>query len=143
MYSPPGSTTPRFKTGDKVVGLVVFSHIVSTGRGALAREVAIPARYAAKIPEGKGEREVAGLLVAGCTAVKMVDEARVKTGHRVLVVGGSGGVGSMALQMVSDRVGREGVAVGVCSGESVAIVKGLAADEVGGCFERQRGDRLT
>jgi NADPH:quinone reductase-like Zn-dependent oxidoreductase len=126
----PHDCQARFKEGDKVVALVVFSHILSTGRGALAGQVAIPARYAVQVPAGREERDVAGLLVAGCTAMKMVDDAALENGQRVLIVGGSGGVGSMTLQMARHGVGLNGLVVSICSAQSDAMVRQLGAHEV-------------
>lgn len=135
VHAPPTSI-PRFKPGDRIVALVLFSHILSTSCGALAETVSIPARFAVKIPEVKGDRDVAGLMVAGCTAVKVVDDAGLGKGDRVCVVGGSGGVGSMVLQIVRDRVGVEGTVVVVCSGRNEGLVRGLGADEVSSAPER-------
>lgn len=115
------------------MALVVFSHILSTGQGALAETVVIPARFAVKIPDGVGERDVAGLMVAGCTAVRVVAEVKLETGDRVLVVGGSGGVGSMAVQIVRDRVGVEGKVVVVCSGRNEGLVRRMGGDEASSC----------
>ncbi|KAB5513609.1 hypothetical protein GE09DRAFT_1295036 [Coniochaeta sp. 2T2.1] len=129
VFCPP-EMTARFAKGDEVVGLLVFAHILATGRGALAGLVALPARYAVRVPEGRKGRDVAGLLVAGCTAVEMVDGAEAKAGDRVLAVGGSGGVGSMVVQMVREVVGRDGWVVGVCSEGSAGLVRELGCDEV-------------
>jgi NADPH:quinone reductase-like Zn-dependent oxidoreductase len=48
---------------------------------------------------------------------------------RILIVGASGGVGHLAVQMAKHGLGAEQV-VGVCSSRNVAFVKGCGADEV-------------
>jgi NADPH:quinone reductase-like Zn-dependent oxidoreductase len=129
-----GGAGARFNPGDAVVGFVPFPHALATGMGALQGVVAIPARRAVGIPEGKTLRDAAGLLITACTADIQVSQCEVKKGQRVLVVGASGGVGTMAVQMVRDRVGSEGRVVAVCSGKNEAMVKGLGADEVSCSF---------
>ncbi|KAJ4288252.1 Phosphatidylinositol transfer protein (PITP) [Collariella sp. IMI 366227] len=62
------------------------------------------ARYVVKIPKGKTLRAAAGLLPTACTAKAQVDDARLEEGQRVLVIGASGGVGTMAVQMVREKV---------------------------------------
>lgn len=120
----------KFTEGDAVVCFVTFAHALATGVGGLQGVVAIPARYAVKVPEGRTLREAAGLLVTGCTADMRVAQCGVGEGQRVLVVGASGGVGTMVMQMVREKVGGEGRVVAVCSGRNEALVRGLGADEV-------------
>jgi NADPH:quinone reductase-like Zn-dependent oxidoreductase len=124
----------RFTPGDAVVGFIPFPHSLATGMGALQGVVAIPARFAVGIPEGRTLRDAAGLLATGCTADMQVSQCGVGKGQRVLVVGASGGVGTMVVQTVRERVGSEGRVVAVCSGKNEAMVKGLGADEVSYSF---------
>ncbi len=143
VWSPPPTTTPndtsppapttarRFQPGDSVICLPTLSHILATdGIGGLQGTVVLPARYAVKLPPGKTLQSAAGLLLAGCTSDVQVSECAVAEGQRVLVIGASGGVGTMAVQMVREKVGTQGVVVGVCSGRNEELVKGLGADEV-------------
>ncbi|KAL2131050.1 hypothetical protein VTI74DRAFT_5613 [Chaetomium olivicolor] len=120
----------RFARGDEVVCFPTLAHMLATGAGGLQGVVALPARYAVRIPRGRTKREAAGLLLAACTADVQVADARVGRGQRVLVIGASGGVGTMAVQMVRERVGKEGWVVAVCSGRNRGLVEGLGADEV-------------
>jgi NADPH:quinone reductase-like Zn-dependent oxidoreductase len=126
----------RLAKGDEVVCFPPLAHALATGVGGLQGVVALPARYAVKIPEGKTKREAAGLFLAGCTADVQVNECGVKAGQRVLVIGASGGVGTMVVQMVRDRVGAEGRVVAICSGKNEEMVRGLGADEVSFASER-------
>ena len=104
-----------------------------TGTGALAQYVAVESACVVKSPEGKRGQEVAGLGVAGCTALVLVDKAKLKKGDSVLVNGASGGIGHMVVQMVREMVGESGRVVAVCSeGEGNGkMVQGLGADAVG------------
>lgn len=123
---------PRFAKGDDVVCFPTLAYTLATGSGGLQGVLALPARYATKIPPGKTTRDAAGLLLCGCTADMQVARAGVEPGQRVLVVGASGGLGSMVVQMVREKVGKGGFVVGVCSGKNKAMVEGLGADEVSG-----------
>jgi len=133
--SPPSSSSPsppppRFRPGDAVVASLPVAFLWPQGQGALQGLVACPARYCLRRPPGVPPAQAAGLPVAGCTAAQMVEDAGLGRGHRVLVYGASGGVGSLALQLARLAVGEEGTVVAVCSGRNMEMVKGLGADEV-------------
>ncbi|KAL8287964.1 hypothetical protein RB597_000176 [Gaeumannomyces tritici] len=124
------SQRPRLAKGDAVCGFIPVSFAWPTGTGALQGHVAIPARFAVRAPEGVPLREAAGLMVAACTALQVVEAAGLRRGGRVLVNAASGGIGSLALQMARRRVGPEGFVVGVCSGKNAELVRSMGADEV-------------
>lgn len=86
-----------------------------------------------RAPEGKRGEEVAGLGIAGCTALLLVEKAGLKRGDCVLVNGASGGIGHMVVQMVREAVGESGRVVAICSERDGKgnMVRGLGADEVG------------
>lgn len=125
------STRPDLTPGSSVFGSVHIASMMKTGGGALAEYVAIEAERVVKVPEGMGMEEAAGLGVAGCTALELVDKAKLEEGTRVLVNGASGGIGVLVVQMVRQRIGKTGVIVAVCSGANAEMVRGLGADEVG------------
>ncbi|KAK4099550.1 NAD(P)-binding protein [Parathielavia hyrcaniae] len=125
-----GAAATRFAKGDQVVCFPPMPHMLATGVGALQGVVALPARYAVRIPAGRTKREAAGLFMTACTADVQIEDCGIAAGQRVLVVGASGGIGTMAVQMVRDRVGADGRVVAVCSGRNVEMVRGLGADEV-------------
>ncbi|KAL8377899.1 hypothetical protein RB595_008538 [Gaeumannomyces hyphopodioides] len=128
--SNPNGQQPRLARGDAVCGFIPVSFAWPTGTGALQGYVAIPARFAVKVPGGMPLREAAGLMVAACTALQVVEAAGLRRGGRVLVNAASGGIGSLALQMARQQVGPEGFVVGVCSGKNAELVKRIGADEV-------------
>ncbi len=76
------------------------------------------------------EFEVAGALpVAGVTAwMSVVELGGLVAGQRALILGASGGVGQLAVQIAKHVQG--GHVVGVCSGKNAALVRGLGADVV-------------
>ena len=68
--------------------------------GTHAEYALLPADQVAPVPEGLSAEEAASLCVTGLSAyIALVENARVSGGQRVLVHGGAGGVGSLAIQM--------------------------------------------
>ncbi|OAA41819.1 Alcohol dehydrogenase superfamily, zinc-type [Metarhizium rileyi] len=120
----------RLVKGDKVIAMIPAAHALATGTGALAEYIAIPAEYAVRKPDAVSFADAAGCLLTGMTAARMVKEANVGPGDRVLVNAASGGIGTMVVQMVRNAVGAEGYIVGVCSGKNAHLVRSLGADEV-------------
>ncbi|KAH7014366.1 zinc alcohol dehydrogenase [Microdochium trichocladiopsis] len=122
-----------FSKGDEVIGFMPITYTYPTGDGALTNYIRVPARYVIRKPESVTLKEGAGLMCASCSAVMLTDEAHVKRGDRVLIVGASGGIGTSAVQLAKSLVaesGGEGLVVAVCSGRNQELVLGLGADEV-------------
>lgn len=77
-------------------------------------------------PKNISFSEAAGVSLAGLTAyTAMVDTCGMKAGDRVLVTGGTGGVGIWAVQ-IAKATGCYVVAT--CSGQNIERVKGYGAD---------------
>jgi NADPH:quinone reductase-like Zn-dependent oxidoreductase len=89
-----GAEVTEFKVGDKVFGMV---HFVGQGK-VYAEYVAAPAAQIAKIPAGISFENAAATTLAALTALQVLT-GRVKSGDRVLIHAGSGGVGHFAIQM--------------------------------------------
>jgi len=105
------------------IGTPVVSYIDPTARppGALQEHVAVDAATA--VPVEAADLPVACTLpVAAMSALQMCRLAEVKSGHRVLVHGAGGGVGSFAVQVVRALGGRP-VATG--SRSSQALIREL------------------
>ena len=85
------------QVGDEVFGMVggVGGHA-----GTLAEFIAVDARLLARRPAALSAREAAVLPLVLITAWEgLVDRAKVQPGHKVLVHGGAGGVGHIAVQL--------------------------------------------
>lgn len=90
------SGTWRFDAGDEVFGMPLFPRAAR----AYAELIAVPALHLARKPAALTHVEAAALPVVGLTAWQgLVDIGRVSTGDRVLVHGGAGGVGHIAIQI--------------------------------------------
>lgn len=71
-------------------------------QGLYAERAAVPAASITTLPEGTDLAQAAALGVAGITAWHAVHtKGEVKAGDRVLVLGASGGVGAMAVQLAA------------------------------------------
>ena len=94
-----GQGVSRFKVGDAVYG---FTGGIGGLQGSLAQYAAVDARLLAHKPGRLTMRQAAALSLVFITAWEgLVDRANVRSGHKVLVHGGAGGVGHVAVQPCS------------------------------------------
>lgn len=118
-----GPRVTRFKPGDEVYGCLPVSRI-----GAFAERVAVDESYFAPKPKNLTTEEAASLPVVALTCWQaFVEIAEVKPGQRVFIQAGSGGVGTIAIQLAK-HIGAE-VAT-TASAQSANVLKGLGADIV-------------
>jgi NADPH:quinone reductase-like Zn-dependent oxidoreductase len=119
-----GSQTWRFRPGDEVFGMPLFPRAAN----AYAEVVAAPALHLARKPASLSHVEAAALPVVGLTAWQgLVDLAGVTEGDRVLVHGGGGGVGHVAIQ-IAKALGAHVITTAGASKRK--FVEELGADEV-------------
>ncbi|SFW25314.1 zinc-dependent alcohol dehydrogenase family protein [Luteibacter sp. UNCMF366Tsu5.1] len=96
-----GSDVTAFRVGDEVWGMTggVGGH-----QGSLASAANVDARLLAHKPRALSMREAAALPLVFITAWEgLIDRARLAPGMKVLVQGGSGGVGRAAVQIALAR----------------------------------------
>ncbi|MCP3720485.1 zinc-dependent alcohol dehydrogenase family protein [Paraburkholderia sp. CNPSo 3281] len=92
-----GAGVTRFAPGDEVYGMTGG---VGGIQGSLAEHVAVDADLLARKPANLSMREAAALPLAFITAWSgIVDRAYLAAGQSVLVQGGAGGVGHVAVQI--------------------------------------------
>jgi NADPH2:quinone reductase len=94
-----------FVPGCDGVGYTASGNVVVYGAGlglrragTYAEQVAVPARAAVRLPDGVDPLQAAGIGLAGVTAWALVGR-HVSAADRVLVLGASGGVGTLAVQL--------------------------------------------
>ncbi len=115
-----GANVTRFEPGDEVMG--------TADQGSFAELAITPADKLVPKPAGLSFEQAAALPISGITALRAVrDEGKVQTGQTVLVIGASGGVGSLAVQ-IAKRLGAK--LTGVCSTSKVDLVRAIGADDV-------------
>jgi len=107
-----GTDVTRFTVGDEIYGMAGG---IGGQQGSLAEYIAVDADLLALKPRNLSMREAAALPLIFITAWEgLVDRANVQGGQRVLVQGGAGGVGQMAVQIAIAR-GAEVYATGSVS----------------------------
>jgi NADPH:quinone reductase-like Zn-dependent oxidoreductase len=115
--------------GRSVTGFTVGEPVFGMGEGALAEYLVVtPDRVAVRKPERLTFEQGAGVALAGLTALQVLrDKARVGRGHKVLIIGAAGGIGTFAVQLAK-VFGAE--VTGVQSTAAVDLVRSLGADRV-------------
>ncbi|WP_327300110.1 NADP-dependent oxidoreductase [Streptomyces goshikiensis] len=118
-----GAEASRFAVGDEV-----FSRVDPRVGGAFAEYVAVDESLVAAKPSRLTFEEAASLPLVALTALQaLTEQADVRSGTRVLIHGGAGGVGSAAVQ-IAKQLGAEVVAT--AGSGSVELVRELGADRV-------------
>jgi alcohol dehydrogenase len=120
-----GEGVTAFKVGDEVYGAAV---IVNGGSGSLAEQVASNTKDTARKPKKATTEEAAALPLVGSSAVQALEEhMKLKADQKVLIHGGAGGIGHIAIQ-VAKALGAY-VATTV-STDDIDFVRNLGADEI-------------
>jgi len=97
------------------------------GGGYLERAV-IATEGLVAVPGGLGIAEAAALLHDGRTAVSLIDQADLRAGERVLVLGASGGLGILLVQLAHGAGAR---VIGAARGKrKLDLVREMGADAV-------------
>ncbi|WP_417241055.1 zinc-dependent alcohol dehydrogenase family protein [Celeribacter halophilus] len=91
-----GEGVTAFAIGDEVYGCAGG---LADLQGALAEFMLADARLIAHKPESLSMREAAAMPLVGITAYEGLERAGITAGQKVLVQGGAGGVGHLALQL--------------------------------------------
>jgi alcohol dehydrogenase len=118
-----GSRVRQFRPGDEVYARTDTDRI-----GAFAEFISIKEDAVAKKPKRLSMEEAASIPLVGLTAWQvLVERAKLKSGQRVLIHAGSGGVGTFAIQLAKHL----GASVATTTGtENLDWVKRLGADLV-------------
>lgn len=114
-----GAGAGGFAPGDEVYG---------TCNGSFAEYVTARADQLAPKPATLTFEQAAAAPISAVTALQgLRDRGRVQPGHKLLIVGASGGVGTFAVQ-IAKSLGAE--VTGVCSTGKIDLVRSLGADHV-------------
>ena len=126
-----GAGVKGLQVGDEVMGLA------AGGVGhTFAERIAVSAKLVVKKPANLTHQEAASLPLVGVTALAALRN-KVRTGDKVLIVGGSGGVGSFAIQYAKSLGGE---VIATCSQRNHEMVTELGADQV---IDYQSSDPAT
>jgi NADPH:quinone reductase-like Zn-dependent oxidoreductase len=117
-----GRNVRQFLPGDEVFGVTGFE-----GNGFAEYVCAMEEKVGPK-PANLSFEEAAAVPIAASTALQgLRDKGRIQPGHRVLIEGASGGVGTFAVQ-IAKSFGAEVTAV--CSTRNVDTARSIGADHV-------------
>ena len=116
-----GSKITKLKAGDPV-----FAYVSLDNSGGYAEYALVTEREAAPKPKSLTYVEAAAVPIAGMTAWQaLVDTAKLSAGQTVLIHGGSGGVGSFAIQIAKARGAK---VIATASTANQEFLKQLGAD---------------
>jgi NADPH:quinone reductase-like Zn-dependent oxidoreductase len=115
-----GANVTALRPGDEVMG--------TAEQGSFAELTVTPADKLVPKPADLTFEQAAAVPISGMTALRAVrDEGKVQPGQSVLVIGASGGVGSIAVQIAK---GAGATVTAVCSTSKEDLVRSIGADEV-------------
>ena len=140
----PRQAEPPYVPGLEGAGTVIESERLPAGtrvrfespalpgfgaRGTLAERAAVPEESLAELPDDAEDDLAAAVGVVGITALLALERAAPLDGARVLVLGATGAVGQMAVQLAKAMGAARVVGAGR-SAERLDRVRELGADEV-------------
>jgi len=120
-----GDDVTDLRVGDEVYGQ---AGALLGGTGSLAEYAAAPVGNAAKKPTSIDMIQAASLPLVGASAIQGIEEhADIRSGQKILVHGGAGGIGSLAIQLAKLRGAYVATTVAT---DDIEFAKSLGADEV-------------
>ncbi len=117
-----GSNKSRFKPGDAVFAYLDFKEQGAYAEYAVAKEDEVALK-----PQSIDLEKAAAVPLAALTAWQaLIDEAKLQPGQTVLIQGGTGGVGSFAVQIAKARGAK---VIATASSANLDLLKQLGVDE--------------
>ena len=116
-----GKSISSLKVGDKVFGFD------DQGAGTHAQYLTIKADKIIKIPDNVSYAQAAASSEGAHYAYNFINKLELKKGHKVLVNGAGGAIGSAAVQLLKYF---EANVTAVCGTRHIELVKSLGADKV-------------
>ncbi len=117
-----GSNVTNLKVGDEV-----YSRVPSESPGTFAEYIAVDSDVVCLKPSNLNFSESASLPLVGLTTIQSFDKASLKSGNKVLIHAGSGGIGTFAIQYAKSK---RAYVYTTTSTKNVEWVKELGADRV-------------
>jgi NADPH:quinone reductase-like Zn-dependent oxidoreductase len=120
-----GPNVTKFNVGDSVFG---GSGSPLKRKGAWAEYCCTKEKILIRKPDYLTHSEAAACALAGVVAyAAVIQGCNLQKRHRILIVGASGGIGTLAVQMA---IQQGAYVIAVCSKKNKALVESLGADEV-------------
>ena len=118
-----GHAACRFKKGDEVYA---YGRRPELQHGTFAEYISLSEAYLAKKPTKLSMNEAGALPLVGLTAWQaLYDAGKLESGQTVMIIGASGGVGSVAIQLAKHTGAR---VIAIASEKNHAYMKELGAD---------------
>jgi NADPH:quinone reductase-like Zn-dependent oxidoreductase len=118
-----GKNISQFKPGDAVLG-----DMADYGFGGFAEYALAPEKLLVHKPATISFEDAAALPIAAVTALQALrDKGNIQKGHKVLIIGSGGGVGTFAVQLAKYF---GAIVTAVCSTNKVEQTSSLGADYV-------------
>eukprot|EP01080_Neovahlkampfia_damariscottae_P003307 gene3307-5748_t len=117
-----GDKVTNFKKGDEV-----FARVQGNRIGTLAEYIVSDQKFIAKKPENITHIEAASIPLVGMTTLQAFEKANLKPKSKVLILGGSGGTGTFAIQLAKHVL--DLYVIVTCSSKNEEFCKSLGADE--------------
>jgi NADPH:quinone reductase-like Zn-dependent oxidoreductase len=123
VVSAIGEGVDDLKVGDEVFGVCQTGH-----DGAYAEKIAIGADIVARKPETLSHANAAALALTGLTALSAIEDTlKLKSGEKILIQGGAGGVAGFAIQLAK-HIGA--YVITTASAANHPYLRTLGADEI-------------
>ena len=117
-----GYGVSRFRKGDEVYA---YARRPQIKHGTYSEYISIPESYVAMKPKKMSFNEASALPLVGLTALQSLQKAGIKQGITVLILGASGGVGSVAIQLCKIMGAK---VIGLASSANAEYLISLGAD---------------
>jgi len=138
-YKLPGFLTNKKIVGKDVAGIIhqvgegvvdfqIGDRVFGNAKGTLCEFALCSAVEIAKIPEGLSFTQAAAMPTTYLSGYQALKDHGFKSGHKLLVIGASGGTGTAGIQL--GKAMNAGEIIGVCSLKNEVLVKELGADGI-------------
>lgn len=127
-----GSAVNNFKVGDKVFAMFHFMNC-----GGYAEYVTTKAEYAALMPKSISFNTAATLPITSLAAYTIIETAKIEARQKILIHGGAGGVGSLAIQLAKLK---GAYVIVTAATKDLELVSSLKANQV---IDYQQADFAT
>ena len=117
-----GEDVTDFELNDEV-----FARVPREKNGTFAEYIAVDSSVVAKKPDNLNFVEAASIPLVGLTTVQVFEKANIKSGDKVLIHAGSGGIGTFAIQYAKSK---GAYVYTTTSTKNVDWIKNLGADKV-------------
>ncbi len=113
--------------GPGVTAFTVGDQVYGSCDAAFSEYVAVDTSQLAIKPASLTFEQAAALPISGGTALQAIQKGNLQAGQNLLILGASGGVGTLAVQLAKAYGAR---VTGVCSTSKTDLVRSIGADEI-------------